>query len=370
MPRLADKERFIPKNLGGTDNLYDDLPLVGSVQVKDGFIALIPVVIGLYATPAIPETFGQYRLILVGLGLSISASLLLAKPHYLTLSEWISVRRSYRKRPKEHTRNLDQTIASVKTNEEPDTREQIGVEKIYPEYGVVEKPNGDMLTYIRMSGVNLDILAGKQEWEDRAYAFKDVLETHIQDDIQLYMPMRQYDPSEQISLFNNRLENPKIKENPFMVNYLLDRMDFHQIIAEEGFYRRYYCVVRTKKTEVVSESDYRQTGIEAFLDNISPKLKEIYVDAAQNSRGYLSNDEIIQKQLEIAVDKAGRVGSSFEGQVAGSTKVLGGNEVGVLLKEVWTGRTIGREEEQNFLREDPIIMGPESMQDRDNNEGD
>lgn len=369
MPKLNRNETFIPENLGGTDNLYDDLPLVGSVQVIDGFIAMVPIIATLYATPLIPDQYAQYQLVLIGFGVALSATVLIAKPDYLTLVQWLSVQKNYRTEPDEYKRNLDQTLESVKTNDNPDTREQIGIEKIYPNKGVVEKPDGKVVGYIKMSGVNLDILAGQAELENHAFAFKDFLESQVEDDIQFSMPMRQYDPSEQVSMFNSRLDDPEVDENPFLVKYLFDRMEFHEIMAREGFYRQYYCLVETEKHAGVSDTAYKQSGIESVLDSISPQLRKVYVSSFGKS--YFKPEEIKQKQIEVAQEKTRKLASGLDGKVAGNATVLDSDQIGVLLKEFWSGKTLGREEEKGFVRQQPIIMGAESLHEKDgDNSGD
>lgn len=360
------RQRVIPENVGGSQNFYEDLPIVGTVEFMDGLIATIPVIgFMVLSGSIIPEDQSQLRLVFIGLGTCISVIALLAKPNYLTLNEFIQLHREYRSKDKEFDKDLSKTVETVKVNEDPDTRNKIGINKIYPNYNVVEREDGRMLSFIELSGVDLEILGTQAEWDDHAAALMHTLNGNVDEDIQIFMPMRQYDPTAQVAQIEERSNDAEIASDDLLTWYSIDRINFHQAMAEEGFYRKFYIIIRTDESEVLSESSYQQTGMVALLDNIPiPGLKEVYTGIMNKQFGLLSDREVQNKQLTKANEKASSYAQLFSGKSGGRTRILSGNEIGVLLKEYWEGTSIGEDQAEEYLRTQPYVMGPENLQNR------
>lgn len=364
-----DKQKLIPDNIGGSENFYDDLPIVGTVEFMDGLIATIPVLgFMILSGSVIPEGQSQLQLVFIGMGASVSVIALLVKPNYLTLNEFISVHRNYRDKDRELDKDLSKTVETVKVNEDPDTRNKLGINRIYPNYNVVEREDGSMLSFIELSGVDIEVLGTQQEWRSHASALMNTLNGNVDEDIQIFMPMRQYDPTAQVSMLEERSNDPKIMDDDLLTWYSIDRINFHQAMAEEGFYRKFYVIIRTNKSEVVSENAYQQTGIVAVLDSIHPALKQMYTSIRDMQFGILSPREVKNKQLNQANEKATSYATIFEGKSGGQTRVLSGNEIGVLMKEFWEGRNIGEDQAEEYLRTQPYVMGPENLGKGDNDD--
>jgi hypothetical protein len=260
-------------------------------------------------------------------------------------------------------------VETVKVNEDPDTRNKLGINRIYPNYNVVEREDGSMLSFIELSGVDIEVLGTQGEWNTHASGLMNTLNGNVDEDIQIFMPMRQYDPTAQVSLIEERSNDPEIMDDDLLTWYSLDRINFHQAMAEEGFYRKFYVIIRTNKSEVVSESSYQQTGIPAILDNIPISgLKDLYTALRDTQFGILSDREVKNKQLTQANEKANSYAQIFSGKSGGSTRVLSGNEIGVLLKEFWEGRNIGEDQAEEYLRNEPYVMGPDSLDRGDKND--
>lgn len=365
-----DDQSIIPDNIGGSENFYDDLPIVGTVEFMDGLLATIPVIgFMVLSGSLIPESQSQLRLIFIGMGASISMIALLVKPSYMSLNQFISLHREYRNREKNLEKDLSKSVETVKVNEDPDTRNTIGINRIYPEYNVVEREDGIMLSFIELSGVDLEVLGTQSEWYDHASDLMNVLNGNVDEDIQIFMPMRQYDPTVQVSQIEERSTDPEIMNDDLLTWYSIDRINFHQAMAEEGFYRKFYVIIKTDRGEVMSENAYQQTGVAAMLDNLPfDGLKEMYTAIRGAQFGYLSDREIENKQLNKANEKAASYSQLFSGKAGGQTRVLSGNEIGVLMKEFWEGRNIGEDQAENYLREQPYVMGPEELDRGDNND--
>lgn len=357
---------LIPRNLGGTENLYENLPFVGSVEFQDGLIASMPVIGFLFLSGIIiPDAYSQFRLVLVGIGAMASLIALLVKPNYLTLTEFLQLQREYRSKPKEFSKSLDKSIETVRVNEDSDTRTKLGINKIYPEYNVVEREDGVMVSVVEVSGVDIDVLGMEGDWNSYATELMNIMTGQVEEDIQFFMPMRQYDPSAQASRLDSRLDDPRIADDALLAQYARDRIQFHRAMAERAFYRKYYIIVKTNPSEVVSKSDYQQTGMVAILDNfpvVGEGLKGIYMGLKNIQFGMLSDRELTYKQLDLANEKAAQYRSIFDG-VAGNAWVLTGNEIGIILKEFWEGVSISEDQKENYLREQPYVLGPEDLND-------
>lgn len=359
-------QKIIPANLGGTENLYDDLPFVGAVEFQDGIIATVPVLALLILSGSvIPDSQSQFRLVFVGIGAFISLVGLLVKPRYMTMSQFLSLQRTYRSEPHTFDKDVSRSVESVKVNSDADTRNKLGINKIYPDYNVIEREDGVMITMIELTGVDIGVLGTEADWESKADSLMNLVNGEIEEDIQFFMPMRQYDPTSQISRLDDRAEDPDIANDELLSWYYIDRVNFQQSMAEEAFYREYYVVIKTDPSEVTSESDYQQTGLVAVLDSIPiDGLKEVYMGIRDIQFGMLSDRERKHKQLQEANEKANKYRTMFDGPVGGTAEVLTGDQLGVILKEFWEGERIRKEYTDGYLRRKPYVMGPEELQSR------
>lgn len=356
-------DRIIPTNLGGTDYLYEDLPLVGRVEFEDALIALVPIFAAFYIAASIPNNLQFLSIFLYAIGAFSSYALLSIKPDYMSLYDYLNLEYDFRvKRNHEFEKQRNKTIEALRDSgaSAKDTRELIRLERIYPNHGIIERPDGVMVGFVKMSGVNLDITGTNAELSQHVQALQSVMNDRVEEDIQLYLPKRQYDPSEHISKLDDRLSDPEATQNQLLQEYILDRMDFHQILSERGFYRQYYVVVNVGPSEVVANKKYKKSGLAKVIEGIPlPMIEEFYYFFTNVSRGLLSTEEIRYKQMEKCEDKCEKVAQYMSGNIGGRTEVLDATESAVVLKEFWQGRTVTSDEAEGLIREQPYVMGGE-----------
>lgn len=367
----TDPNRLIPSNLGGTENFFDDVPFVGTVEFKDGLVVSAIIMFFLFLGDLIvPPEYGIIRIVLLAISAIISLVLLIAKPNYLTLYESLQQQWSFFRREKSYNKDISKSFKSVTTSEDNDTRELIGVDRVYPEYNVIEKHNGTMISMIELSGVDLNVTATRSDWRTYQQRFVNKLEGNIDDRIQIYMPMRQYDPSHQISAHETRLEDDKISEDNLLRNYVQDRIAFHKYYAEDGYYRKYYLIVKTDRDEVVMSKDFEKSGIEKVASRFGGGIQKIFAGKKTKDIG-LSEREIEHKQLTEASEKAQKYAQLFDeggggsdgGQNAG---VLSGERAAIILKEFWEGDRITEDKQDGLIREKPFVMAPDHLQNTTN----
>jgi len=375
MSNLPDEDmsRRIPDNLGGTETFLDNAPLVGAVQLSDGAIAFGPALFILFVSQnVLPQQFAFLGFGISGIVALIGGLVLLAKPSYLTLGDWISDIRRFRKEPDVYRKALpnesndsNDDTESIEVNSDQDTRSKINVERIYPEYGVVERPDESAVGVIRVRGLNLDA-ASPEQLEGKVRQFDDFINRQLQEDIQIYMPMRQFDPTEQIDMYEDRLENSRLVQNdPLLQEYINDRISFITALSMGSYIRRFYILCEMPKYEILTEE--AQAGEFRRVVEQIPVLGELiaalYVYSKGSSLTMKNEKELKNQQLERLDERRTEIANQVEGKLGCSTEALGADEVGVLLKEFWEGVDITEDEKEGFIRRKPYVKG-ESDYDR------
>lgn len=370
MSAPEDMSRRIPDNLGGTETILDDAPIVGSVQLSDGAVAFGPALIALFLFENIlPPQFKIIGFFFFGVMVLAGMGLLLAKPKYLTLNQWISDIRRFRNEPSHYRKALpsgkggDDTsgeIETIEVNSEQDTRSKINLERIYPQHGAIERPDDTLVGMLRIRGLNLDS-ASDNEMRQYISRFDDFINRQLREDVQLYMPMRQYDPTKQIDMYEDRLENSRLFQNdPLLQEYINDRISFISALSMGSYIRRYYLVCQVPRGEVLTEeaqaAETRRI-IERLFGPFGEALAAIYVAVKGGSLTMMNDQDIKQRQLEKLDERRNELAGQVEGRVGCSTEVLDADEVGVLLKEFWEGVHVNEDEKDGFIRKNPYVKG-------------
>lgn len=355
-----DITRRIPENLGGTENLLDDAPLVGSVELSDGIVAFGPAGLSIFVFEQIfPQSLAGAGFA-VSIGLAVAGLLLLfVKPNHLTLSQWASMIIKHKRRNKDIRKNFDRSDG-VKVNSDDDTRAKIGVEKIYPEHNAIEKPLGELVGLVEIDGLNL-YNATQSEISNHIAQYTNFVNTQVEDDFQLYLPMRQYDPTEKVKRLEDRLNNEaKVANTPFLREYAQDRILWLSFMADKAYTREYYAIIETTESEVVSENTLEASMVANFFSNFGAfgeLLGDIWLGATGGATGRMSKKEIKSRQLKEHQRKLDQFKQGFEQGTGSGTAIVSGDELGVILKEFWEGIDVRENEKENFVRRNPYVMG-------------
>lgn len=360
-------EKRIPNNLGGTDTLR--LPFIGTIDFSDAIVALGPAMFTLFVlNQIIPADVGY-----VTIGLSVFVGLfgilfLLAKPNYLSLSKWLQNYLEYRGRPE----SIEKTVATdggldrhgVPVSAGDDTRNLTKVDKIFPNGEAVLLQDGSMVGAVECGGVNLDTATGG-EWQSYAESFANWFNTQVSYDLQFYMPMREFDPTAQVDMYLDRLDDDDIQNNDIMKDYAEDRAAWMQATAAESYVREFYVLFKVKRSEVRT-NQFDQGDLERNLKKLP--VGSSLEDFIKGLRGgdtssTLSERELKDRQLrEVQRRRDAVVGGLGLG---GKNKVtpVDGDHLGALLKEYWEGTIVREKEAENFVRNSPFVTGGESVAD-------
>jgi hypothetical protein len=359
---LKPIEKRIPRNLGGTDTLLDDAPLVGTVEITDAVVAWGPTVPVLFLTSRLvsPEQ-GWITIVMVVLSLLAGALFLIIKPNHMSLTQWVKNYRAYNKRPNEIRKiiatdgGLDRNGVPATSN--PDTRRLTKVEKIFPHEGAVLRTDGVMVGAVELSGINLDT-ATDSEKESAAMQLTNWLNTEAEGKYKLFMPMRQFDPTDAVERYRERASDPDIQSNVLLSNYMDDRIGWMQALAEESYVREFYVEFRIPRHEVLSAEIREAKG-----DTLK-KLPGggVLGDAFEGVRGSdlkstLTDEEIVDRQLSEVQRRRNELKAGLA--MGGENKVtdVSGDKLGVLLKEYWEGVDVRQSEAQNYIRKKPFVTG-------------
>lgn len=362
-----DIHRRIPENLGGTDTIFDNAPIVGTVQVSDGFVAFGPALIVLFISQNfLPPGLTIIGFLFGGLTAMIGMMALLAKPQYLTLGDWISDIRRFRKEPDTYRKALPSgktdTGDSIEVNSDRDTRTKINIEKIYPQSGVAERPDDSVIGMFRIHGLNLDS-ASPQILNQKIQQFDSFVNQNLQEDIQLYMPMRQFDPDNQIEMYKDRLEDSKVIQNdPLLQEYISDRISFMTAMGLGSYLRDFYVIVEVPRREVLTE-EAEAAEMKRVLEQFPPGnlFANLYILYKGRSLTMMNEDELKSRQIERVVDRRNELAQQIESSIGTRTEPLDADEVGVVMKEFWEGVHVNENEKEGFIRENPYVKGEQDI---------
>jgi hypothetical protein len=292
--------------------------------------------------------------------------LLLASPDYMSLSGWLGTYREFRNRPSE----VEKTVATdggidsdgVSLSSEPDTREFTNLDEIYPREGTVLLEDGSMMGAVECGGLNLDTASG-DKWSMYAEKFANWFNTQITYDIQLYMPMRRFDPTNQEALYLDRASDEDISGNPVLEEYVTDRATWMRATSSQSFIREFYVLVKVSKREVLSD-EFDQGDLERNLNKVpGGEVMDDFIKGLQgtDTSSNLSMQEIKDRQIREVKRRQEEISGGLG--LGGKNKVtpVDGDHLGVLLKEYWEGTTVREDEAENFVRKTPYVTGSDSV---------
>lgn len=351
--------RLIPNNLGGSDILQDGLPGVGSVETNDAIYAFGPGLITLLASEQIiPAEYSNVSLILSVAAFLLGGSLLILKPDYMTLSAWFKTLREYRKMNKNIILNLTEKDGEL-VNSDEDTREEVGVERIYPSENVLETTDEQVVGMVKMKGLNL-YNAPESEIKRSIGAYTGFLNSQVSEDFQLYLPMRRFDPTSKINHLKERLDEEEVSSDEFLRTYAQDRMLWLEMTAQQSYTRDYYAVLKTTKEEVVTEEVGGESNVVQVLESLGDfgsSLTKVWLGISSSVTNTITPAEVRQQQLEEQQRKMSEFSDDIERALGTNAEVVSGNELGIILKEFWEGIEIKDNQKEGFVRKDKYVRG-------------
>jgi hypothetical protein len=361
---MADASRRIPDKIGGTDALFENLPVIGVVETSD---AILPIVftftVFLISEALLPSSLGAIAIGLFILSVILSFLALFFKPNYQSLNEWVWSTITFQLEEKEIHKQIrtDGGISADGTpiTDDEDTRERTRVSRIFPAADAIERTDGTVVGVVRLTGTNLDT-ATPERRRTVINELSNYVNSNLEHRVQLYLPMRKFDPTEQIQRLEDRRDDDDI--DVLFDEYVQDRINWMNAVASEAYIREYYVVVPVSEFEVKTGA----AGSEQFASQLEELpagdiLRDIHY-AMFGARGTnLSEREVKTRQLEELQSRRREIANGMAVGSDNNTQIVEADELGVLLKEFWEGRQIRTAESENFIRRRPLVMRGDSQ---------
>lgn len=368
---MADRpstRSFVPDDIGGRDVLFDDAPLIGTVEFVDGVIMFGPAILflmmGDLVLPRILEPYIMFFSIFLAI---IGGSMLIVKPSYLTVTEWMGHWRKFQSREKELQKELTksngQPFDSVEATPDDDTRRLTQVESVYPARDVIELTDGTMIQILEFTGSNLD-MASQEIVLNTVDAYARSVSSQLQHDIQFYLPMRPISLKSTRDVYKEEKHNLNTAENideHFLETYMDDRIQWLQGLGEGSFIHEQYVVVPVTRGEVYDKSlAGQQTGLQKLpAGDVLSDIKRGLTGQGQIQ----SKQELKRKQFRELENRVDTVGSTLAKGQGNSYSVISSAKMLALLKEFWEGEKILEDEMDAMVSETDFSISSRNLGD-------
>lgn len=351
-------DSFVPESVGSKDILFENLPLIGTVEFFDGILVLAPSFIFLMVGDLILPGFLEEYTMMIAIFIAFLGSLfLIIKPDYMTLYEWLQSIKSYRDRQKQLEKKITDTdgkpFESYDAVPDDDTRKLTLVSRVFPERKAIELENGDIISILEFTGSNLD-MASMEIKLNTVQSYSRSVSSQLQEDIQFYLPMRPVSLDSTKSVYQENLEGRtySVDNEDYMEEYLRDRVSWLQGLGDSSFVREQYVVIKVTDQDVYDQSQsVGQSGIEQVPGG--DVIKDIY--AGITGEGAIqSENEVRRKKLRELQNRAETIGNTLSVGPGNDYKIASSEKSIALIKEFWEGEKILDDEIQSMSSEHPF----------------
>ncbi len=354
---------FIPESIGGQDILFENAPLVGTIEFFDGVLIFFPAFIFLMFGDLVLPTFLEPYTMFVAVLIALTGMMaLVVKPNHLTLQQWINIWRDFRDREKDlskhYTGDDGKPFESIEVVPDDDTRKLTKVERVYPERDVVELEDGTMISILEFSGSNLD-MASNNLLLGTVDQYARTVSSQLRDDIQFYMPMRPVSTEATARVYEKQIENLHIEDSrdEFLDAYLQDRVNWVRGLADSTFIREQYVVVPVNRHEVHRQKmATSKSGLEKLpAGDIIRDIKMGLTGEAQMQ----SVAEVRRQQLREIEQRRNTIGGILAQGPGNSFNVAPTEKSVALIKEFWEGNKILSDEMDSMSNDYEVSVSPD-----------
>lgn len=363
-------DTFIPDSVGSKDILFENLPMIGTVEFFDGVLVLSPAFIFIMLGDAIlPDILANYTMIFAIIIAVMGFMTLIVKPKYMSLYSWLQSLWDYKSRKK----NLEKQVGgpdgkpfeSYRAVPDDDTRKLTLVSKVFPERRAIELENGTIISILEFSGSNLDMASPEMKY-NTVDSYARSLSSGLQNDIQMYLPMRpvSLDSSKSVYQDNLRSQTYSVENEEYMERYLQDRIQWLDGLGESSFVREQYVIVKVTDRHVYDQDvSVGGGGLEQLpAGQIIKDIKEGFTGEARVQ----SKQEIRRKKLRELQNRVENVGTSLAVGPGNDFNVISSQKSISLIKEFWEGEKI-LEDEMEAMKSEypfPVLKDKEELSDQ------
>jgi len=352
---------FIPESIGSKDILFDNAPIIGTVEFFDGVIIFFPaflfLMMGEYIMPSFLEPYTVLFSILIAM---MGSTLLIMKPKYMSLYEWFDIMKNYNAREKEMSKNYTdengKPFNSISIVPDDDTRRLTKVDSIYPERDVVELEDGTLVSMLEFKGSNLD-MASPEQVISTINQYSNRLSSQLQNKIQFYMPMRPISLESTAQQYTKHKDDMNVKniDDQFMDMYLDDRITWVRTLGTSSFVREQYVIVAVEENEIIrNDMSTGDSGLNSvpggeFIQDVMRGLMgKSVVDSKQ---------EIKRRQLREISTRRDSVGGTLNVGPGNKYNIVNYKKCTALIKEFWEGDKIQADEMDALSNSHDVMIG-------------
>lgn len=351
-------DTFVPDSVGSKDILFENAPLVGTVEFFDGVLVLTPAFIflmtGEWILPGFLENYTMMFAIVIAI---LGSMFLIIKPTYISLYSWLQGIWDYQTRERDLEKSMSDNngkpYESYEAVPDDDTRKLTMVSRVFPERKAIELENGDIIAILEFSGSNLD-MASMQMKMGTVDSYARSVSSSIQDDIQFYLPMRPVSLDASKTVYEDNLEGMSysVENERYMQQYLEDRISWLDSLGDSSFVREQYVVVKVTDNDVYNQDvSVGQSGLEKLPGGeVIRDIKEGFTGEARLQ----SNQEIRRKKLRELQNRVENIGSALAVGPGNDYKVASSRKSISLIKEFWEGEKILEDEMMAMGSEQPF----------------
>ena len=346
-------------NLQTDEVLLRNAPFAGDVSILDAFVGFGPAFVTLFLGQQIVPEDARFILFGVCAFLAFIGFLgLVVAPDHTPLGTYASRYWHHQRRPPEvrYRRKTEQDILDRGLIEYDErTQELSHVEKIYPQYDVIELDDGRIVGAVEVFAGNLDT-ADAERQQSIVRSVRDFFNNSLDFPITFYITTHGFEPESMLRDYRERLEDDVARNNAIIQYYINHHIRWVGTRMGGQPMREYYVLVPVTEREV-----YESLGGEETVGNSLNELPIVgaLVGKSDEEEYSLSPDELKLRQISLVDERIGSLEGNFVssiGEEADSQRVEAGH-FAALLKEYWEGEQVDRDDFAEKVGMSPVTIG-------------
>lgn len=335
---MSDQQaaKRIPKSLG------TETKLLGRYTLSDAAVALLPgVAIVLFTQMVLPDSvslwgYSPQRLTLpiAAAGIVFGALFVSLTPPYTSSLTWLFTMLDYRRQPSQE----DHETAPEHTR----------IERVHPNHDAIERQDGAVIGFLQVAPPPM-ALATQEEWDTKAEAFQNFLNTTVTFPIQLYSTTESFPVEAYLDRYRDRLSDPDVEANPRLATLIEEYIDWYEqdLRARQMTIRDHYVVVTVRPAEI-------QFGSESLFDRLCevPLLGTIIT--AWRGPPVEEQRAAMFETLDDRLDRVERGIREIDGC---QSHRIDAATAAAVIGEYWTGESVDAGRMNQRLRTCPIVGG-------------
>jgi hypothetical protein len=334
MSGASDPAKRIPKSLG------TDTQLFGKYSLTDLAVAGLPgVLVVLITQIAIPPSMtihgisvSAITIPLAALAIAFGGLFVYLTPGYTNSLDWLGLFFDFHRSETE--------IAHDKA------KEYTHIERVYPRHDAIKRTDQALVGAVQVSPPTM-ALATDDEWEQKAGAFQDFVNTTVEFPIQVYSTTESFPAGEYISRYEDRLTDSDVKSNEKLQALIQHYVDWYdrELAQRQMTIRDHYILIPVRPEEVRYE---RESLVEklAAIPVLGIFVQIWTAPPAEEERAVM---------IEELDERRRRIERGLRGIEGCDTRPVDAAELTQLIAEYWSGTEIEYGNPDQVLRTSPVI---------------